>query len=412
MEFKQTERVELKREFNKDNRENIEKEIVAFLNTSGGIIYIGVDDNGTVVGVDRPDDALRWLSDIVLHGISPECNDYVALSTIDAEGKKIVEIDIIKGESFYYISRYGRSTKGCFIRVGTACHGLTEREIRLRHDKYLKLGVNITDVPVKTKKMSFENLLYRFQRRGLSVSEDRLEENWKLRIDGEYNILASLLADENDVSIKVVLFDGDDKGDDILLRNEFGYKCLIDAMEEALKYCVDIVNVTQTVIRRNGIRDDIRLFDGKAFRELWINACIHNDWIDGTPPAIYVFKNHIEIISTGGLPYNMTKEDFFGGVSKPVNESLAKLFIQLGIIEQTGHGIRDVLKVYDESIFTFLDNFIKVEIPYARPDYTDTWEHEAEMRRNGSYYDKSDIIFVDDAKGNKSDTANGKSVII
>lgn len=56
------------------------------------------------------------------------------------------------------------------------------------------------------------------------------------------------------------------------------------------------------------IRKDIKLFDKDAFREAWFNACLHNDWLDGTPPAIYIFNDRLEIVSTGGLPYNMTKK--------------------------------------------------------------------------------------------------------
>ena len=82
------------------------------------------------------------------------------------------------------------------------------------------------------------------------------------------------------------------------------------------------------------------------------------------PPAIYVFNDRLEIISTGGLPHNMTIEDFFGGVSKPVNEALAKIFIKLGLIEQTGHGVTAITDKYGQEAFTFLDNFLRVTIPF------------------------------------------------
>lgn len=100
----------------------------------------------------------------------------------------------------------------------------------------------------------------------------------------------------------------------------------------------------------------------------------------GTPPAIYIFNNRLEIISTGGLPSNMTKDDFFGGISKPVNESLAKIFIKLGLIEQTGHGVSMIVDRYGKEAFTFLDNFLRVTIPfsydlnsYLKPDVTENF---------------------------------------
>ena len=135
-------------------------------------------------------------------------------------------------------------------------------------------------------------------------------------------------------------------------------------MKNAQSFCSDVLNQTKTVFHQNGYREDVPLFDRIAFREAWYNACLHNDWVDGTPPAIYVFNDRLEIISTGGLRHNMSKEDFFGGVSKPVNESLAKIFIKLGLVEQTEHGVSAIVDKYGRETFSFLDNFLRVTIPF------------------------------------------------
>ena len=73
----------------------------------------------------------------------------------------------------------------------------------------------------------------------------------------------------------------------------------------------------------------------------------------------------MEIISTGGLPTNLSKDDFFRGVSKPVNEELAKLFIRLDLMEQTGYGVPLVAGKYGKDAFEFLDFFLRVTIPFA-----------------------------------------------
>ena len=72
-----------------------------------------------------------------------------------------------------------------------------------------------------------------------------------------------------------------------------------------------------------------------------------------------------EIISTGGLPENLSQDDFFRGVSKPVNEELAKLFIRLDLMEQTGYGVPMITERYGKNIFEFLDYFLRVRIPFA-----------------------------------------------
>ena len=107
----------------------------------------------------------------------------------------------------------------------------------------------------------------------------------------------------------MVRFKGKEKADGIALRNEYGEKCLVVAMKQAFDYCADVINETHTNFFK-GVRNDQPLFDRDAFREVWFNACLHNNWVDGTPPAIYIYTDHMEIISTGGLPQNLSKEAF------------------------------------------------------------------------------------------------------
>ena len=70
---------------------------------------------------------------------------------------------------------------------------------------------------------------------------------------------------------------------------------------------------------------------------------------------------------------NLSKEDFFRGVSKPVNEELAKLFIRLDLMEQTGFGIPRVTQSYGREAFEFLDFFLRVTIPFAFEIAFDFW---------------------------------------
>ena len=67
MIYIETEKVELKRCLN----ENFEKEVVAFLNSFGGVIYIGIEDNGNVCGVNKIDEIMHKISDIISNNIVP-----------------------------------------------------------------------------------------------------------------------------------------------------------------------------------------------------------------------------------------------------------------------------------------------------------------------------------------------------
>ena len=77
MNFVETERTELKQRFT----DAIPKEIVAFLNTDGGTIYIGVNDDGSVCGVENLDDSLKKIADIIENQILPDPRAFIELGT-------------------------------------------------------------------------------------------------------------------------------------------------------------------------------------------------------------------------------------------------------------------------------------------------------------------------------------------
>ena len=360
MTFAETEKTELKQKFT----DTLSKEIVAFLNTDGGMIYIGVNDDGTVCGVTNLDESLKKIADMLESQILPDCRSFVELGTKYIEQKHVIEIGVQKGDDLYYIKKYGRSSQGCFLRVGSTCRAMTEDQINIVHNKYLDSRVRITEIVGGVKNPTFQYLKLLLTEKGFTINEKTFAENFHLLTkDGSYNKMAELLADKNEVSIKVVRFKGKSKSDGIAMRNEYGEKCLVVAMKQAYDYCADVINETHTSFT-NGIRNDMPLFDRDAFREVWFNACLHNNWADGTPPAIYIYTDRMEIISTGGLPQNLSKDDFFRGVSKPVNEELAKLFIRLDLVEQTGYGIPLVTNRYGKTVFEFLDFFLRVTIPF------------------------------------------------
>lgn len=361
MIFVENEKTELKQKLN----DILHKEIVAFLNTDGGTVYIGVNDDGSVCGVTNLDESLKKVADILENQILPDCRDFVELGTKFIEQKHVIEIKVQKGESLYYIKKYGRSAQGCFVRVGSTSRAMTEEQINIVHTKYLDSKVKITEIASDIEKPTFQYLKLLLTEKGFTINEQTFLKNFHLLTkDGEYNKMAELLADKNEVSIKVVRFKGKSKAEGIAFRNEYGEKCLLVAMKQAFDYCADVINET-CVSFSKGVRNNTSLFDRDAFREVWFNACLHNNWADGTPPAVYIYSDRMEIISTGGLPQNLSKEDFFRGISKPVNEELAKLFIRLDLMEQTGYGIPLVTKKYGKEVFEFLDFFLRVTIPFA-----------------------------------------------
>lgn len=222
----------------------------------------------------------------------------------------------------------------------------------------------IISMPSSNQDLTFNQIKTLFAAKGLSVSEDTFEKNMSFFTPtGKYNLMAELLSDKNDISIKVVVFRGKDKTE-IIKRTEYGFKCLALAMDNVLSY-LEALNDTSVKLNSHQREEETR-FDFACFKEAWQNACIHNKWSAGNPPAVYVYSDRIEIISTGGLPVDMSKDEFFKGISKPVNAKLQKIFGQLGYVEQTGHGVPLIINKYGINAFDIMDNFINVTIPFAR----------------------------------------------
>lgn len=365
MIFRETEMIELKKTLN----EKVERALVAFLNTQGGIIYIGVEDDGKTVGIDKLDDTLKDIADIITTQILPNPQEYVELGTKFIDGKHIIEIRVNKGKALYYIKKYGRSANGCFIRIGTSNRSMTEEQIEKGLiDALDRQERSLVDVPCLNQELTFDTLKLYLKNNKMHVNEKTFNINYHLVTqEGKYNKMAFLLADENDISIKVAVFKGNDKTK-FVKRNEYGFKCLLAAVDKVLDYC-DTINDTYVEVGA-GVRKEKKMFNMDAFKEAWINACVHNSWLEGTPPAVYLFDSRLEIVSIGGIPKTMTKEQFLSGQSNPVNDELMRVFMACGLVEQSGHGVPLVVEEYGESAYHFEGNFIKVVIPFDKKGFS------------------------------------------
>ena len=125
MKYEESDRVELKREMIKD----LDKEIIAFLNTHGGTIYIGVEDNGNVVGIaqELKDEYDEKVSAILTNNIKPNSRNKVDFS-FNEDG--VLAIHVKEGDSKpYYLTEKGPKPSGTYIRVGRSKRPATDDEI-------------------------------------------------------------------------------------------------------------------------------------------------------------------------------------------------------------------------------------------------------------------------------------------
>ncbi|MCQ2086844.1 MAG: putative DNA binding domain-containing protein [Bacilli bacterium] len=344
---------------------SLPKEIVAFLNSEGGTIYIGVNKKREIVGIEKIDETMRQISDIITDQISPRCVEFVKQEHDTIDGKEVIKINILSGNRLFYIKKYGLSENGCYIRVGSSCKSLTPEEIEDRFIKSLNIKeVNIIDIPSARTQLSFKILKNYLISNNNHICDDTFLENYHLLTkDGKYNYLAEILADNNDIVINVATFSSSDKSQ-YLKREEFGGKCLLLAMEQAKNY---INSINQTFVNLETTpRKEIKMFDTEAFEQAWINACVHNKWSESNHPGIYVYNNRIEIESFGGIPKVLTKEQFIKGKSEPVNKQLFDIFRACNFAEESGHGVPSVVSVYGEEAYIFSEFYIDVIIPFDK----------------------------------------------
>lgn len=321
------------------------------------------------------DSASLFISNIVADQIEPSPRGLVEIDTPIIDEKQILKISIKKGNKLYYIKKYGMSSAGCFERIGTSSRGMTPEQILKRFAETISLPERkMVDTPCNRTDLAFSKFKMYLGARNVHWNESKFEENFNLLTpDGKYNLIADLLADENLDSIKVAIFRGKDKSD-YLKRNEYGFTCLLYAMDQASEYCLALNDTYVDTSKM--VRQEKKLFDEDAFREAWINAVVHNKWIDGIPPAIYWFEDRLEIISYGTIPNGMTKEEFLSGKTHPVNEELMKIFLQCHIVEQTWHGVPKVVKKYGVNAYNFGTSTITVTIPFDRNGFNDEPQNE------------------------------------
>lgn len=359
MLFHEDEKTELKRILN----DAFEKEVDAFLNTLGGQILIGIEDNGTVCGVENADQVALSIADRIRNNILPSAMGLFTVEIRQEEMRSYLVVTVAGGlERPYYLKKYGMTPNGCYTRIGTQASPMTQNMI----DGFFSRRIlnTLHNVVSPNQELTFTQLKIYYQEKGYDAAGSYFLKNLDLFTeDGKYNYAAYLMADHNGTSIKVARFRGTEKLD-IVERNEFGRCCLIKSALNVLER-LNVANTTVVRVGGRAQRKEIRLIDPAALREAVLNAIIHNDYINGAYPVFEIYDDRIEIISSGGLPVGLSEKEFFAGRSLPRNKELMRIFSDMDLCEQLGSGMKKILRIYPQSVFSVSEHFIDVRFDYA-----------------------------------------------
>lgn len=358
MIFRESETVELKEVFVDD----IKKEIIAFANCNGGKLYIGVQDDGIVVGLDDPDATALQISNMVRDAIKPDITMFLHYETLEENRKKIVAVDIQRGtDRPYYIAKKGMRPEGVYVRQGYSAVPATDAAIR----QMIKEtdGDRFEAMRSMNQELTFETTEKEFQLRKVEFGMQQMRTLKLIDQDGLYSNLAMLLSDQCVHTIKVAVFQGKDQTV-FKDRREFA-GALMKQMNDVYDY-IDFHNQTHATIEKL-LRIDVRDYPEIAVREALLNLLVHRDYAFSASALISIYEDRMEFVSIGGLMPGIDLEDVMAGISVCRNQDLANVFYRLHLIEAYGTGISKIIGAYadeeEKPVIETTRNTFKIILP-------------------------------------------------
>lgn len=336
------------------------KTVSAFANESGGEIKFGIDDNGKKVGLDNLEDCCIKIENKINESLKP-----VPKFTLEVdETNNIIILHVYDGldKPYFYNSKAYKRNDTSTIEVS-----------RLELNRLILSGMNKNYEQLKSNKqdLTFNYFSKRFKEikniDGFNIETLKTLDLFDEKLG--YNIVGELFSDQNSLPyIDIVRF-----GDTInIIRNRYTFNnmCILEMYDKAVEAFE--VHYTYEEIK-DIVRQKVNMIPLFAFREALTNAVVHRTWDDNTNIQISFYDDRIEIVSSGGLLPNISKENYLTGTYSSLrNPILANIFFRLNYIESFGTGIKRIMHAYSEfknnPIFDIGDNYLKVILPVVKYD--------------------------------------------
>jgi len=365
-------------EFKRQYTDDIKKSIVAFANTAGGVIYIGIADDGSIVGIADQDDTILRVTNMVRDAIRPDVTLFVTPSFETMEGKSVVKVLVEKGTaSPYYLSGKGLRPEGVYVRQGASSVPASETAIR----NMIKAtdGDKYETARSLNQELTFNAAGKEFAKREVPFGSEQMRTLKLINADGIYTNLALLLSDQCLHTIRLAVYEGGEK-EVFRDRREFEGSLLMQ-LGEAYEFLNRYNRVHAEV--KGLTRIDTRDYPEEALREALLNALVHREYSFSGSTLISVFDDRIEFVSIGGLAPRITLDDIMLGISLSRNENLANIFYRLGLIEAYGTGIPKMMRSYAgytmQPIIETSDNAFKITLPNQNSDIVLSTAKTSEM---------------------------------
>ena len=269
MNYIESQLVELKEIINAD----FKKEIIAFANSDGGEIYVGVAKDGTIVGVNNVESEMERISNMIRDGIKPDLTSYTAIESIVENDKILIKVSVSRGlKRPYHLSDKGLKPSGVFIRHGVSSAPATDEAIR----QMIKESDGTTYDSIRSVN---QDLTFLYAEKYFNDSKIAFAENNKRSLklideDSYYTNAALLLSDQCGHIIRCAVYDGIGKTT-FKMRKEFSGS-ILKQIDEAYEFILLNNNLRSTF---EGLkRIDYADYPEYALREALLNAVVHRDY--------------------------------------------------------------------------------------------------------------------------------------
>ena len=329
-------------EFKENYTEKIYKEIIAFLNTNSGTIYIGYDDNRNLIGVDNCKDIEEKISNGIRTNIYPDARIFVSINTGKIEDKEYIIIKVSKGIDIYYLKEKG-IVKGTYLRTGSCSIPATEETVKqlIIKNSSLSFETSISS----NQELTFDYISKALEENNININENNIKENLHFTANQKYTNLGLLFSDQNPFTFKLAVYQSNEKNN-FLDRKEFKGS-ILEIYDTIIDY---LKNNTATYgLINTSVREDIEEYPEFILREIVLNSLIHRDYGTLTSNILNLYKNNgIEVISFGSLYGNIPLDDILAGLSTSRNPYLQSIFMRIKRVEAIGSGLRRVKSYYNK----------------------------------------------------------------
>lgn len=320
------------------------KEIIAFANTDGGKIYIGVNDDLSIKGIDDYDESLLAITNMIRDVIQPDLTMFIHYDSIMIDNKVILEIEIQRGiHRPYYHTKYGLKPSGVYVRQGSSSVPASESRIRelIKADD----GDSFEKMRSLNQELTFEYARKELEKHHIELNHQSLLNMKMMNAEGLYTNLGLLLSDQCRFEIKVLRYS---KNDHLQFQDRKIFSgSILQSMQEAYTY-INLFNHLGS--RIEGLqRVDRNDYPLQALREAFLNCIVHRDYSLKGSTSITIYDDKIEFLSFGGIVNGFTTNDIIAGASVCRNDYLANLFYRLNLIEGFGTGLRKIFECYQNS---------------------------------------------------------------